>query len=147
MIRRPPRSTRTDTLFPYTTLFRSLSYTTFGYSDLDVSPSGASVTVRNTGTRAGAAVVQLYVGMPQPSPDIVQPPRQLKAFRRVSLAPGEATRIALPLDASSFSYWDTASGAWAIAPGCYAIAVGASSRDLPVRATLAMGDAQCRSEE
>src|SRR3546814_3962929 len=87
MIRRPPRSTRTDTLFPYTTLFRSLSYTTFGYSDLDVSPSGASVTVRNTGTRAGAAVVQLYVGMPQPSPDIVQPPRQLKAFRRVSLAP------------------------------------------------------------
>src|SRR3546814_12117847 len=42
-----------------------LSYTTFGYSDLDVSPSGASVTVRNTGTRAGAAVVQLYVGMPQ----------------------------------------------------------------------------------
>src|SRR3546814_3063791 len=116
MIRRPPRSTRTDTLFPYTTLFRSLSYTTFGYSDLDVSPSGASVTVRNTGTRAGAAVVQLYVGLPQPSPDIVQPPRQLTAFRRVSLAPGEATRIALPLDASSFSYWY-----WPSVPGPIAL--------------------------
>jgi beta-glucosidase len=120
-----------------------LSYTTFAYSDLDVSPSGASVTVRNTGARAGAAVVQLYVGMPQPSPDIIQPPHQLKAFRRVSLAPGEAARVALPLDTSSFSYWDTASGAWAVAPGCYEIAVGASSRELPVRATLPMGGAQC----
>ncbi|HEX8105613.1 MAG TPA: glycoside hydrolase family 3 C-terminal domain-containing protein [Solirubrobacteraceae bacterium] len=128
-----------------------LSYTSFALSKLKVAPRGEGVrvraTVRNTGARAGTEVAQLYVGMPDPRPGVAQPPRQLKGFARVALSPGQRRRVTFELDARAFSYWDTRSQAWTVAPGCYAIAVGTSSRDLPLNAVVARGDGvRCAGE-
>jgi hypothetical protein len=99
--------------------------------------------VGNTGKRAGSDVAQLYVGLPQPRPGVVQPPRQLKAFRKVELGKGKRKRLTLSLDARSLSYWNVGSGGWRVAPGCYPLAVGRSSRDLVLRGELAVGGASC----
>ncbi|HUR39580.1 MAG TPA: glycoside hydrolase family 3 C-terminal domain-containing protein [Verrucomicrobiae bacterium] len=120
-----------------------LSYTRFAFSDLAVSASEVTATVKNIGARAGVAVPQLYIGMPEPSPAVPQPPRQLKGFTRITLAPGESATVSFPLNARSLSYWDVIGGDWAIAPGCYAISVGASSRDLPLRGRLPVGGGSC----
>ncbi|MEA2404477.1 MAG: beta-glucosidase, partial [Thermoleophilaceae bacterium] len=127
-----------------------LSYTSFAYRGLKVRPAadgslGASVSfdVGNTGKRAGSDVAQLYVGLPQPRPGVVQPPRQLKAFRKVELGKGKRKRLTLSLDARSLSYWNVGSGGWRVAPGCYPLAVGRSSRDLVLRGELAVGGASC----
>ena len=111
-----------------------LSYTTFGYSHLEVpkTVSGGKtatvrVTVQNTGTRAGDEIAQLYLRPLTPMPG--EAGRQLKGFARVSLAPGQKTTVSFPLDARAFQYWDTARHAWRTAPGRYSVEVGASSRD------------------
>ncbi len=112
-----------------------LSYTTFAYKDLkvssptDVMDVTVDFTITNTGDRAGAEVAQVYVGLPS-LPNVPQPPRQLKAFRRVELDAGQSAHVTIPLDARSLSYWDTASGAWKVAPGTYAVSAAASSRDI-----------------
>ncbi|MEA2457170.1 MAG: beta-glucosidase, partial [Thermoleophilaceae bacterium] len=127
-----------------------LSYTSWRYGPVTVTPSGdgssgakVSFKVTNTGSRAGTEVPQLYLSMPQPSADVVQPPRQLKNYRKVSLAPGKTTRVTLPIDTRALSYWDTAAQAWAVAPGCYGIGVGRSSRDIVGSAALAVRTASC----
>lgn len=119
-----------------------LSYTQFAVSDLQLQPRAdgrvlAALTMRNQGSRAGWAVPQLYVGLPAPSEAVPQPPRALKGFAKQWLAPGRAQRFEFLLDARAFSYWDVGSAAWKIAEGCYAVEAGQSSRDLPLRATLA----------
>ena len=141
-----------------------LSYTTFRLGDLRAAPAGAappvraaatfpasalaaptvdvSVAVTNTGSRSGVAVPQLYLAKPAPA-GIVQPPRQLAAFGKVALGPGETKRVTLTLTDRSFSYWDAREHAWRIAPGCYGVEVGSSSRDLPLKGTLAQGGATC----
>ncbi len=124
------------------------SYTRFRFSKLRVraaAAGGATVTavVRNTGKRRGFAVPQLYVGLPAPSADVVQPPRQLKGFEKLDLAPGAARTVSFRLDRRAFSYWDTAAGDWRVARGCYAIAVGRSSRDLPLRSRLPRAGGTC----
>ncbi len=125
-----------------------LSYTTFSFEDLRVARDGeavkATVRVTNTGDRAGRAVPQLYVGMPQPAADLVQPPFQLKAFSSVALAAGESRDVDLTLDRRAFSYWSRSG--WAVAPGCYRISVGANSRALPLRATAGAGGACAESQ-
>jgi beta-glucosidase len=118
-----------------------LTYTSFRLSRLRVTQGPelkVSISVTNTGDRTGTAVPQLYVGMPEPAPGVVQPPWQLKGFARVSLRPGETERVTLPLDDRAFSYWSDAGG-WETAPGCYRIAVGRSSRDLPLRTVIGRG--------
>jgi beta-glucosidase len=117
-----------------------LSYTSFAYSGLSASPDGVSVTVTNTGSRAGIEVPQVYLGFPAAAGE---PPKQLKGYQRVSLAPGKSTRVTFPLDPRSFSHWDTPSGAWAITPGCYDVLVGASSRDVREQGQIAQGGAHC----
>jgi beta-glucosidase len=122
-----------------------LSYTTFAFSELrlEASSSGTvkvSALVRNTGQRAGTAVPQVYVGMPEPNAQTVQPPWQLKGFAKLRLDPGKSRRVTMTLDDRSFSYW--AGSDWKIAPGCYRIGVGAHSRDLPLQGTVARG-AKC----
>jgi beta-glucosidase len=123
-----------------------LSYTSFSYGDLNVTatPTGASVTatVTNTGSRTGAASPQLYVGLPSLS-GVPQPPAQLRGFDKLTLAPGRSARVSFALDARSFSYWDTATNGWRIAPGCDTVMVGSSSRDLPLRGVLAVNGARC----
>src|SRR3954451_298227 len=126
-----------------------LSYTSFTYGNLKISAGrlerAATVTldVKNTGARAGSAVPQLYLSLPSPKAGVVQPPRELKGYAKVSLAPGQTKTLSFPLDERSFSYWDTDAGDWAIAAGCYGVAVGASSRDLPQKGTAALGGAAC----
>ena len=116
-----------------------LSYTTFAFDQLAVVPDppggGATVTARvqNTGSRAGAEVAQLYLGFPARAGE---PPRQLKAFAKVALAPGEAETVTFRLDADAFRTWDAGARAWARVPGTYRIDVGASSRDLPLHAPV-----------
>ncbi len=119
-----------------------LSYTTFDYSDLKVTPekaSGAdpvevSLKVRNTGARAGAEIVQLYVHDGHSKID--RPAHELKGFQRVELEPGESKTVRFTLDRAALSYWSPASSGWVAEPGQFEIQVGASSRDIRLHAAL-----------
>ena len=111
-----------------------LSYTTFAYSGLQVpkTVSGGktavvSLTLQNTGKRAGDEIAQLYLRPLAPRPG--EAGRQLKGFARVSLLPGQKKAVTFSLPARAFQYWDTATHAWRTAPGRYSVEVGASSRD------------------
>lgn len=133
-----------EPLFPFG---YGLSYTTFAYKSLVISPQNLSTNydsepsaivdldVTNTGTRSGEAVVQLYIGIPS-SEEIPQPPAQLKGFEKVALKPGQTRHVRLKLNARSFAYWDINTHGWKIAPGTYRIMVGSSSRDYALQGDL-----------
>ena len=111
-----------------------LSYTTFRFENLRVSRGrGRSVTVRaditNTGQRPGADVVQVYVGYPDATGE---PPKQLRAFRKVQLAPGQTRHLTFSLGRDAFAHWDTTANGWVVSAGDYRIGVGDSSADLPL---------------
>jgi beta-glucosidase len=116
-----------------------LSYTTFAYSDLildkdaltDDETLTASVTITNTGDVAGKEVVQLYVR--DVAASVIRPPKELKGFEKVALAPGERTTVAFELDKRAFAFWDTALGDWRVETGDFEILVGASSADIRLR--------------
>jgi len=128
---------RVKPLFPFG---YGLSYTTFAFSNLTVSPAapkvGEPVTVAfdvaNTGARAGAAVAQLYLGNPTAS--VPRPPKELKGFARVELTPGETRRVSLVLNPRAMSYWDAAGHAWKQEPGRFTVFVGHSSADIDLTA-------------
>ena len=124
-----------------------LSYTRFEFSQLNLQDNGVEVTVRftvrNVGSRRGVAVPQIYLGMPAPSPDLAQPPRQLKGFKRLALAAGEAQSVELKLLPRDMSYWDSRTGGWAIAEGCYSVMLAHSSRDITAQRSFARGEARC----
>jgi beta-glucosidase len=118
-----------------------LSYTSFTYSDLDVTvPDPArnearvAFTLTNTGQRPGSEVAQVYLSDVEASAD--RPERELKAFRKVRLAPGESRRIELTLTERDFAFWDAPEHRWTVEPGAFRIAVGASSRDLRLTAEI-----------
>ncbi len=139
-------SARADVRFPFG---HGLGYTTFALRDLAVSPGAAadtddlevtvSVTVENTGDRAGAEVVQVYVH--DAGSTAFRPEQELKAFAKVRLEPGAATRVDLRLGRRAFAYWHPARGAWTVSPGRFEIRVGRSSRDIAARATLTISGA------
>ena len=104
-----------------------LSYTSFSYSDLEVSPNAASVTVTNTGKLPGSDVVQLFVAAPQDG--IHRPIRELKGFQKVFLQPGESQTVTLSLDDRSFALWQDG---WKIPTGTYHIQVADLSAALEV---------------
>ncbi|MCG8672497.1 MAG: glycoside hydrolase family 3 C-terminal domain-containing protein [Pseudomonadales bacterium] len=124
-----------------------LSYTSFSYSDLTISGSlpnlNISVKITNTGDRTGSETAQLYVGLPNPSDSERQPPRQLKSFDKVTLAPGQSATAEFSLDTRSLSYWNEASENWQMAKGCYRLFVGAHSRDLAMQASLPFDGGTC----
>ncbi len=109
-----------------------LSYTTFRYGNLAVENHDGEFVVAaditNTGARAGAEVVQLYVGAVQPR--LPRPPRELKRFARVELQPGETRRVEFTVGRHDLAFFDPAAHAWQTDPGTYEISVAASSRDL-----------------
>jgi len=119
-----------------------MSYTTFEYSGLRVKPekfSGeqtleVSLQVKNTGKRSGAEVVELYVHDGHSKID--RPIHELKGFSRVELKPGETKTVTMKLDRSAFSYWSPESRRWVAEPGTFEIQVGASSRDIRLRAPV-----------
>jgi beta-glucosidase len=121
-----------------------LSYTTFDYRDLQVTQAGSAdagdlvvtvtCTVANVGDRSGREVVQVYVG--DPAASVARPPRELKAFTKVDVAPGNGQRIILTLTPRDFSYWSALHRRWVLEPGEFQIAVGASSRDIRCAQTI-----------
>ena len=84
-----------------------------------------SATVTNTGDRRGGEVVQVYVGAQAPS--VARPVRELKAFAKVFLDPGESSSVSLTLDTRSFAHWSIIRHDWVVEAGAYEIAVGSSS--------------------
>ncbi len=119
-----------------------LSYTTFEYANLKTSlpalnRAGAvtvSVDVKNTGTRAGDEVVQLYVK--HLNSTVPRPTKELKGFKRVTLQPGEQKTVEIPLPAESLAYWNTAKHAFEVEPDKVRIMVGGSSADIRLRKTI-----------
>lgn len=130
-----------EPLFPFG---HGLSYTTFEYKNLTVSPDKISVKdgsnplvtveldVTNTGKRAGKEVVQLYLGLPS-TREVPQPPSALKRFEKISLEPGETSHVRFELDERTLSYWNVKNHNWEVLPGTYQVKVGTSSRDLPLQ--------------
>lgn len=130
-----------------------LSYTSFEYSGLSLSSLDfreeqsltARVSVTNTGKRAGAEIVQLYVS--QKDPVIFKAERELKGFRKVFLEPGETKEVCFELDFRSFAYYDTVHSEWAVENGTYEIQIGASSADIRLIAPIkAVGFSEGASE-
>ena len=123
-----------EPLFPFG---HGLSYTTFsyGHTELEPGPRNAEVrvscTVRNTGRRPGEEVVQLYVRDVKSS--VPRPVRELKAFRKLRLKPGEREKVVFTLGRDAFSFYDIAKGNWIAEPGEFEILIGRSSRDIQVR--------------
>lgn len=126
---------------PLLSFGHGLSYTQFEYSDLKIparvqpgSRVPISLTVTNTGARAGEEVVQLYVGDPEAS--LPRPPKELKAFQKVFLQPGESREVDFELDERSLAFFDPGQGSWVAEPGEFEILVGASSRDIRLQASF-----------
>jgi beta-glucosidase len=122
-------------LFPFG---HGLSYTTFRYSDLKIERgAGDRATVRvkitNSGARAGAEVVELYVGDPAAA---AEPPKQLKGFEKVMLQPGESKVVSMTLDRDKLAVWDDGTHGWKVVPGAYTVNVGSSSRDIRVKGSF-----------
>lgn len=140
---------RKEVLFPFG---YGLSYTTFGYEDLDVSARELTdkdsltvrCTVRNTGVIAGAEVVQLYVGID--TSHLFRAPKELKAFQKVYLEPGEARTVEFVLDWRTFAYYNVELQDWHVEAGEYSIRVGTSSRDLPLVAAVQIAAGQPEAE-
>ena len=115
-----------------------LSYTSFGFSNLQITPLDAhgkatvTATVTNTGSRAGSEVAQLYVGDPATTGE---PPLQLKGFDKVSLQPGASTTVSFLLTLHDLAYWNNG---WTTALGSYRIAVGNTSANPQLSGTLSV---------
>lgn len=115
-----------------------LSYTRFAYADLAVARDGstAAVTVTNVGDRAGAEVVQLYVGAP--AGPLAVPRRELRAFERVELEPGQSQRIVFELDRRAYSHWDVDAAGWSVSGGDYSIEIARSAHEVVLHATVTL---------
>ncbi len=127
------------TLFPFGF---GLSYTTFEYIDIkvdkeeimDTEEVTVTVTVKNTGDRAGKEVIQLYVKDMESS--VIRPEKELKEFAKVDLAPGEQKEVVFTLNKRSFAYYNVAIKDWHVETGNFEILVGSSSVDIPLRALV-----------
>jgi len=124
-----------EPLFPFG---YGLTYTTFDYSDLKVTPHDrdvcVEVAVKNTGARVGEEVVQLYVRDVESS--VERPEKELKGFKKVSLKPGETQTVTFDLTDSAFAFWSDVQKAWTVETGQFEIRVGSSSESLPLRKTV-----------
>jgi beta-glucosidase len=112
-----------------------LSYTTFAYSNLKISNQAGKApslrvefSVKNTGRRAGKEIVQVY--SQEQNPTLPRPDKELKAFAKVFLKPGETKKVVFKLAESSLGYWDAILHSRRVNPGLYDILVGSSSRHL-----------------
>ena len=123
-----------------------LSYTTFAYSSLGTSAESlpkdgavtVSVDVKNTGSREGDEVVQLYVR--RPGSRVARPRQELKGFRRVHLAAGAGARVDLPLRAADLGTWDQGRKTFTVEPGPLELRVGSSSADIRLTKTIAIAN-------
>ena len=123
-----------EVLFPFG---HGLSYTTFAFDNLRLSAEEiqdtdiltATVTVKNTGSRPGKTVVQLYAGRNEAG-SVIRPVRELKGFEKIFLNPGEEKDVSFNLDKRAFAYWNETLQDWHAETGWYSVEIGHSSRDL-----------------
>jgi beta-glucosidase len=114
-----------------------LSYTTFAYSDLKIkspNPDGTveiSVKVKNTGTRAGDEVVQLYVSFPDSK--VERPIKQLKGFKRINIPVGETKQVDLILQTEDLAYWSTEASRFVVEGGKVNVMIGSSSENIKLK--------------
>ena len=128
-------------LFPFG---HGLSYTTFQYgkvsADRQVMTKNDKITftvpVTNTGSRAGAETVQLYIRDVKSS--VERPVKELKAFSKVFLQPGETQQVTLTIDQSALSFYDDKAAAWTAEPGDFEALVGPSSGQITCRYTFTL---------
>ncbi len=125
-----------------------LSYTTFEYSDLTVANmmeyagaehsmvTGVTLSVKNTGPRPGAEIVEMYIRDPHSKVD--RPIRELKGFRRVQLNPGEAKLVHFSVPREALAYWSPETKGWVADPGKFEIQIGSSSREIKLRQVLTL---------
>jgi beta-glucosidase len=125
-----------------------LGYTTWAYESLRATTAdlaagdglALTVTVRNTGSRAGREVVQAYLAGPVPGDGEVggpsRPVRELAAFAIATAGPGETADVTLQVPARAFARWDEGAGGWLWPPGQFTVHVGRSSRDLRLTAQI-----------
>jgi len=121
-----------------------LSYTTFEYSNLRTSADSVnaagevvvSVDVRNTGTRAGDEVVQMYVKRVHSA--VERPIKELRGFERVTLRPNETRTVRLRMKGTDLTYWDAARHSFVVEPGAVGIMVGSSSADARLEKTISV---------
>ena len=110
-----------------------LSYTSYSYSDLKVKPGKQSMTVtftvKNTGSRAGAEIAEVYAALPA---DAGEPPKRLVGWSKVKLQAGESKEVTVNVDSAYLSIFDEASDSWKMPPGSYSFMAGGSSQDLPL---------------
>ena len=116
-----------------------LSYTTFAYSNLSVTKTGAnevavSFDVTNTGKRAGKEVAELYVHQQKCS--VPRPEKELKGYEKIELKPGQKQRVTIKLGEEAFHFYDVTKHRFVVEPGAFDILVGGSSADLPLKATV-----------
>lgn len=134
-------SKRQEVLFPFG---HGLSYTTFDYSDLILSKERidegeeltVSVSVANTGTRTGKAVIQLYI-TPE-KVEMIRPVRELKEFAKVELKPGERKTAVFTLGQRAFAHWNPITHSWRCESGRYTVQIGASAHDICLEAAVQM---------
>ncbi|HEU4982599.1 MAG TPA: glycoside hydrolase family 3 C-terminal domain-containing protein [Acidobacteriaceae bacterium] len=114
-----------------------LSYTTYQYSDLKVDPQGrtATLTIQNTGQRAGAEIAQVYAELPSAAGERY---KRLVAFDRINLAPGESKTVTLDLNPLCLSIYNVQKDAMEEIPGEYKILAGPSSADTPLTASFTL---------
>src|SRR5271154_1149996 len=116
-------------LFPFG---YGLSYTKFSYSGLKVTTGkerAVTFTVKNTGTREGAEIAEVYVSLPE---GLGEPPKRLVGWSKVWLKAGESKEVSVTLIPKYLSIFDEAADGWKLAPGSYTLMVGGSSADLPL---------------
>jgi beta-glucosidase len=118
-----------------------LSYTRFQFSHVAVKTlpndeAEVSFDIANSGEREGADVAQVYVG--DPSAAVSRPARELKAFRKLRLKPGETQHVSLHLDRRAFAYYDVNTHDWKVDPGLFKVYVGDASDNTPLEAGLTL---------
>ena len=113
-----------------------LSYTTYGYSGLQVTPGEkvkVTFTVTNTGKREGTEIAEVYAGLPAAAQE---PPKRLVGFTRVKLNPGEKKNVTVEIEPKYLSIFDEQKDDWSLLPGDYTIMVGGASDNLPLKSTV-----------
>jgi beta-glucosidase len=120
-------------LFPFG---YGLSYTTYSYSNLRVTPGKnpqVSFTVTNTGNRAGAEIAELYASLPTAA---AEPPKRLVGWSKVKLNGGESKEVTVEVDQKYLSIFNVEKDGWQLIPGEYMFLVGGSSQSLPLKETV-----------
>ena len=128
-------------LFPFG---HGLSYTTFSYGKATLSSSSftadgsitVTVPVKNSGDRPGKEVVQLYIGDNKSS--LPRPKKELKAFDKIALNPGEEKTVTFTITPDDLKYFDDARHEWVAEPGKFTLYIGASSADIRTQASFTL---------